>query len=83
MANGVTASQVGNNIITVLSGTGKLGEEGRFNWPDQTAFRRWRYGMTHVCRVQIGMELTRAAHNKRQVLIGDGTPVAGKHVESF
>ena len=83
MGNGVPASQVTANVVSIFEGTGKLGDPTRYNWPDQTTYRRWRYGMEHICRVQIGMELTKAAHDKRQVLTGDGTPVNGKHVESF
>ena len=82
MANEVKASKVNDNIIAVLSGTGKLNEE-LYNWPDQRTHRRWRFGMAHVARVQIGMELTKAANDKKQVLTGDGTPVTGKHVEGF
>ena len=44
---------------------------------------RWRFGMTHVCQVHIGMALTKAAVDKQQILTGDGTPVNGKHVECF
>lgn len=29
--------------------------------------------MVHVCQVQIGLELTKAANSKRQVITGDGT----------
>ena len=82
MANGKPASQVNADITTVLSG-GENFDTDRYRWPDQTTHRRWRFGITHVCQVQIGMELTRAANNKKQVLTGDGTPVNGKHVESF
>ena len=55
----------------------------RYFWPDQTSQRRWRFGMAHVCRCHIGMELTKAANDKKQILTGDGTPVNGKHVECF
>ena len=68
MANGVPASQVDANITTCLYGTEKLTKE-QYNWPDETTYRRWRYGMKHVCEVQIGMELTKAANNKQQVFI--------------
>ena len=65
-ANGVPSSQVNENIITVLAGTGKL-DADIYNYPDQGTHRRWRFGMTYVCQVQIGMELTQAANNKQQV----------------
>lgn len=82
MADGVPASKINEAFVDVLETD--LGDlKKRYNWPDQTTHRRWRYGMAHVCRVQIGLELTKAAHNKKQVLTGDGTPVNGKHVESF
>ena len=68
MANGVPSSQVNENITTVLDGTEKL-DKDMYNWPDATTYRRWRYGMRHVCEVQIGMELTRAANNKKQVYL--------------
>ena len=57
MANGVPSSQVNDNITTVLDGTEKL-DKTMYNWPDETTHRQWRYGMKHVCEVQIGMELT-------------------------
>ena len=82
MGNGVEASRVNSNITAVFEGTGKW-DFKRYNMPDETTCRRWRFGMTHICQVQIGLELTKAANNKQQVLTGDGTPVAGKHVESF
>ena len=37
--------------------------------------------MNHICRVQIGLVLTRMTTDKSQVLTGDGTPVKGRHVE--
>ena len=86
MANGTPASKVTDNIIAVLAMTNKLGEgidQDKYNWPDETTLGRWRYGMAHVCQVQIGMELTKAAIDKQQVITGDGTPVGGKHVECF
>ena len=70
MANGTPASQVNANIIAVLTMTNKLGkgiDNDKYNWPDETTLGRWRYGMTHVCQVQIGMELTKAARDKQQV----------------
>ena len=66
MANGTEASKVNSNIVTVLDGTGRLDEE-LYNWPDQRTYRRWRFGMAHVCQVHIGLALTKAAHNKQQV----------------
>ena len=68
MANGTEASKVHKNIVAVLDGTGKL-NESNYNWPDQRTHRRWRFGMTHVCQVHIGMELTKAAHDKQQVYV--------------
>lgn len=82
MANGTEASKINANITSVLEGTGRFDPE-RYQMPDQTTHRQWRFGMAHVCQVHIGLELTKAANNKKQVLTGDGTPVSGKHVESF
>ena len=73
MANCVPASQVTANIVSVFQSTGRLADPTQYHWPDETTYRRWRYGMAHICRVQIGMELTKAAHDKKQVLTGDGT----------
>ena len=39
--------------------------------------------MTHVCQVHIGMTLTKAVNDKKQILTGDDTPANGKHVEFF
>ena len=50
MADGVPASKVKNNILHVLGSTGKLGDPDRFQFPDQTTIRRWRFAMTHVAR---------------------------------
>ena len=66
MANGTEASKVNSTIVSVLDATGKL-DEDLYNWPDQRTHRRWRFGMAHVCQVHIGLELTKAAHNKQQV----------------
>ena len=78
----IHSSKVSANIVSVLSGTGELHED-LYNWPDERTQRRWRFAMEHICQVQIGMALTKAANDKRQVLTGDGTPVGGKHVEGF
>ena len=82
MGNGVPSSKVVDNIIAVWS-TAENFDSQRYHWPDQTTERRWRFGMSHVCQVHIGMALTKAADDKRQMLTGDGTPVNGKHVECF
>ena len=72
MANGTPASKVTENIVAALTMTKKLGkgiDEEKYNWPDETTLGRWRYGMAYVCQVHIGMELTKAANNKRQVFV--------------
>ena len=66
MANGTEASKVNSTIVSVLDATGKLVED-LYNWPDQRTHRRWRFGMTYVCQVHIGLMLTKAARNKQQV----------------
>ena len=84
--DGIKSSRVNNAVFAVLRQSGMLDDEHVScsdvqNLPDQTSHRRWRYGMNYVCRVQIGLTLTRMATDKSQVLTGDGTPVKGRHVE--
>ena len=87
MGDGIMASKVESQVRLMLEATAqdeavRKDMEG-VKLPDQTTFRRWRYGMAHLCMVQIGMLLTAAATDRKQVLVGDGTPVEGKHVENF
>ena len=77
-ANGVPSSQVNENIITVLAATGKL-DADLYNFPNQVTHRRWRFGMTYVCQVQIGMQLTQAANNKQQVATDHSCSLAHTH----
>ena len=81
------ASRIGDQVRLMLRACANDDEEAikmdDVQLPDQTTYRRWRYGMGHLCLVQIGMLLTRSHEDKKQIIIGDGTPVNGRHVENF
>ena len=69
MGDGTMASRVEAQVRLMLRACAKDEEAAdRMNdvqLPDQTTYRRWRYGMGHLCMVQIGMLLTQAAHEDK------------------
>ena len=81
MGDGMQASRVNGAVYNVLRQSGLLDTDEDIGFPKRQTLGNWRYGMNHVCRVQIGMCLTRMSVDKNQVLTGDGTPVRGRHVE--
>ena len=64
MGDGMQASRVNGSVCSVLRQVGLLRPEDAIKLPDQTTHRKWRYGINHICRVQIGMALTRMSADK-------------------